>query len=114
MKQEFNHDNNIEIYNILRNFIFSLSPHIKEIPRKKYTSYTKNDETFLCLEPTNDKLLIFLRLCDEKVEKYKSVGEDVRGKIHCGKRNFRITINCNGFYNLETIQEIIRDSFSDI
>ena len=114
MKQEFNHDNNIEIYNILRNFIFSLSPHIKEIPRKKYTSYTKNDETFLCLEPTNDKLLIFLRLCDDKVEKYKSVGEDVRGKIHCGKRNFRIVVNYNELYNLDLILDVIRESYSGI
>lgn len=80
-----------ELFNELREFIVNLESSIEESPKKYYVAY-KTTQNFVCIEPQKRKLVLFLKLNPDEIEKLPKQARDVRNIGHFATGDFEFTI----------------------
>jgi hypothetical protein len=100
----------LELFNQLENFIFSLSDDVQKKETTYYYAYRRN-RNFVCLEirPTIQTILIYLNLEPKKLETIPKIARDVTDVGHYGTGNLELRIrNLNDF---EVAKPLIEKSY---
>ncbi|HRR28885.1 MAG TPA: DUF5655 domain-containing protein [Victivallales bacterium] len=100
----------LELFNDLREYIFSISDAIEEAPKKYYIAY-KVSQNFTCVEARKNKLILYLKLDPQKVT-IPSIGRDLSEVGHRGTGDFELTITNDE--ELEAAKEYIFKSYENI
>ena len=95
----------------LREFILDIDETIEEAPKKLYIAY-KFTQNFVCVEVKKDKIVLFLKINPDEIDKMPAKARDVRGIGHFGTGDFEYTLDSReGF---EEAQYLIMRSFQNI
>ena len=100
----------LELFNDLREYIFSISDTIEETPKKYYIAY-KVSQNFTCIETRKSKLTLYLKLDPKKIE-IPSIARDVTDVGHYGTGDFELTITNDE--EVEIAKEYIFKSYENI
>ncbi|MBI9037193.1 MAG: hypothetical protein JEY97_03600 [Bacteroidales bacterium] len=84
-------DNLKELLNEIREYIVTLDISIEETPKKYYIAY-KTTQNFVCIETQKKKLVLFLKLNPDEIEKLPKQARDVRNIGHFGTGDLEFTI----------------------
>ena len=100
-----------ELFNKIREYIVNIDTSIEEIPKKYYIAY-KTTQNFVCIEAQKKKLILFLKLNPDEIEKLPKQARDVRNIGHFATGELELTIkNINDF---EETKELINKSLINI
>jgi len=100
-----------DLFNEIREYIVSLESSIEESPKKYYIAY-KTTQNFVCIEPQKRKLILFLKLNPDEIEKFPKQARDVRNIGHFATGDFEFTIkNSEDF---EIAKKYIEQSLKNI
>lgn len=103
--------NLIDLFNEIREYIVNLDNSIEETPKKYYIAY-KTTQNFVCLETQKNKLMLFLKLNPDEIEKMPKQVRDVRSIGHFGTGDLELTIkNSNDF---EETKELLNKALINI
>jgi predicted transport protein len=100
-----------ELLNEIREYIVSLDSSIEETPKKYYIAY-KTTQNFVCIETQKKKIMLFLKLNPDEIEKLPKQARDVREIGHFGTGDFELTIKNKT--DFEDTKELINLSLKNI
>ncbi|RKY79754.1 hypothetical protein DRQ07_06085, partial [candidate division KSB1 bacterium] len=100
-----------DLLNEIREFIVNLDTSIEEIPKKYYIAY-KTTQNFVCIETQKKKLVLFLKLNPDEIEKLPKQARDVRNIGHFGTGDLELTIK--NITDFEETKELINLSLKNI
>jgi len=100
-----------ELLNEIRDYIVNLDTSIEEAPKKYYIAY-KTTQNFVCIEPQKKKLLLFLKLNPDEIEKLPKQARDVRNIGHFATGDLELTIK--NITDFEETRELINLSLKNI
>ena len=87
----------VDLFNEMREYIVNLDSSIEETPKKYYIAY-KTTQNFVCIEAQKKKLILFLKLNPDDIEKLPKQARDVRNIGHFATGDLELTIkNINDF-----------------
>ena len=101
----------VELFNLVRDYIVSLDSSIEEAPKKNYIAY-KTSQNFTCLQTSQKKLTLFLKLNPSDIKPMPKQGRDVRGIGHFGTGDFELTIKRND--DFEETKYLINEAYKNI
>ena len=100
-----------ELLNEIREYIVNLDSSIEETPKKYYIAY-KTTQNFVCIETQKKKLVLFLKLNSDEIEKLPKQARDVRKIGHFGTGDLELTIK--NVTDFEDTKELINLSLKNI
>jgi len=100
-----------ELLNEIREYIVSLDSSIEETPKKYYIAY-KTTQNFVCIETQKKKLVLFLKLNPDEIEKLPKQARDVRTIGHFGTGDLELTIK--NITDFEDTKKLINLSLKNI
>lgn len=100
-----------ELLNEIRECILNLDTSIEETPKKYYIAY-KTTQNFVCIETQKKKLVLFLKLNPDKIEKLPQQARDVTNIGHFGTGDLELTIK--NISDFEETKELIKQSLINI
>ncbi|MCK4406705.1 MAG: hypothetical protein KAV44_03420 [Bacteroidales bacterium] len=101
----------VDLFNEIREYIVNLDSSIEETPKKYYIAY-KTTQNFVCIEAQKKKLILFLKLNPDEIEKLPKQARDVRNIGHFATGDLELTIkNINDF---KETKELINKSLINI
>jgi len=100
-----------ELLNEIREYIVTLDSSIEETPKKYYIAY-KTTQNFVCIETQKKKLMLFLKLNPDEIEKLPKQARDVRDIGHFGTGDLELTIK--NITDFEDTKELINLSLKNI
>lgn len=100
-----------ELLNEIREYIVSLDSSIEETPKKYYIAY-KTTQNFVCIETQKKKLMLFLKLNPDEIEKLPKQARDVRNIGHFGTGDLELTIK--NMTDFDDTRELINLSLKNI
>ncbi len=100
-----------ELLNEIREYIVTLDSSIEETPKKYYIAY-KTTQNFVCIETQKKKLMLFLKLNPDEIEKLPKQARDVRNIGHFGTGDLELTIK--NITDFEDTKELINLSLKNI
>ena len=100
-----------ELLNEIREYIVNIDTSIKETPKKYYIAY-KTTQNFVCIETQKKKLVLFLKLNPDEIEKLPKQARDVRNIGHFGTGDLELTIK--NITDFEETKELINQSLINI
>ena len=100
-----------ELLNEIREYIVSLDSSIEETPKKYYIAY-KTTQNFVCIETQKKKIVLFLKLNPDEIEKLPKQVRDVRKIGHFGTGDLELTIK--NITDFEETKELINLSLKNI
>ena len=80
-----------DLLNEMREYIVNLDTSIEEAPKKYYIAY-KTTQNFVCIEPQKKKIVLFLKLNPDEIEKLPRQARDVRNIGHFATGDLELTI----------------------
>ncbi len=101
----------IDLLNEIREYIVNLDSSIEETPKKYYIAY-KTTQNFVCIEAQKRKIVLFLKLNPDEIEKLPKQARDVRNIGHFGTGDFELTIK--NYKDFEETKELINESLINI
>ncbi len=104
-------DNLTELLNEIREYIVNLDTSIEETPKKYYIAY-KTTQNFVCIETQKKKIVLFLKLNPDEIEKLPRQARDVRNIGHFGTGDLELAIKNNA--DFEELKELINQSLKNI
>jgi predicted transport protein len=104
-------DDLAELLNEIRDYIVNLDTSIEETPKKYYIAY-KTTQNFVCIETQKKKLVLFLKLNPDEIEKLPKQARDVRNIGHFGTGDLEFAIKSPD--DFEEIKEYINQSLKSI
>ena len=72
-----------KLLNEIREYIVDLDSSIEEIPKKHYIAY-KTTQNFVCIETQRKKIVLYLKVNPDEIEKMPNQARDVRQIGHFG------------------------------
>ncbi len=75
----------------IQEHITGLDPAMKENPKKLYVGY-KTSQNIVCMELRNQKIILYLKLNPETLDKMPKIGRDVTNVGHYGTGDLSLTI----------------------
>ena len=100
-----------ELLNEVRDYIVNLDSTIEETPKKYYIAY-KTTQNFVCIETQKKKLVLFLKLNPDEIDKLPKQARDVRNIGHFGTGDLELTIK--SLTDFEETKELINHSLKNI
>jgi predicted transport protein len=100
-----------ELLNEIREYIVSLDSSIEETPKKYYIAY-KTTQNFVCIETQKKKIVLFLKLNPDEIEKLPKQVRDVRKIGHFGTGDLELTIK--NITDFEETKKLINLSLKNI
>jgi len=100
-----------DLLNEVREYIVNLDTSIEEIPKKYYIAY-KTTQNFVCIETQKKKLVLFLKINPDDIEKLPKQARDVRNIGHFGTGDLELTIK--NMSDFEETKEFINLSLKNI
>lgn len=100
-----------ELLNDIREYIVDLDSSIEEIPKKFYIAY-KTTQNFVCIETQRKKIVLYLKIDPDEIEKLPRQARDVRKIGHFGTGDLELTIR--GRTDFEETKELINLSLKNI
>ncbi len=105
-------NNNLkELLSEIREYIVNLDGAIEEVPKKYYIAY-KTTQNFVCIETQKKKILLFLKIDPEEMDKLPDQARDVRNIGHFGTGDLELTIKNS--IDFEDTKELINLSLINI
>lgn len=103
--------NLIELHHQIREFIVNLDNSVEETPKQNYIAY-KTSQNFVCLESQKRKMLLFLKIKPDDIDKMPIQARDVRNIGHFGTGDIEFTISSAD--DFETVKPYIIQSLNNI
>ena len=100
-----------DLLNEIREYIVNLNTSIEETPKKYYIAY-KTTQNFVCIETQKKKLVLFLKINPDEIEKLPKQARDVRNIGHFGTGDLELTIK--NITDFEETKELINQSLKNI
>ena len=100
-----------ELLNEIRDYIVNLDSTIEETPKKYYIAY-KTTQNFVCIETQKKKLVLFLKLNPDEIDRLPKQARDVRNIGHFGTGDLELTIK--NLTDFEETKELINLSLKNI
>lgn len=100
-----------KLLNELREYIVDLDSSIEEIPKKHYIAY-KTTQNFVCIETQRKKIVLYLKVNPDEIEKMPNQARDVRQIGHFGTGDLGLTIK--SMMDFEETKELISLSLKNI
>ena len=100
-----------ELFNTVRDHIFSMDSSIEETPKKHYIAY-KTSQNFVCLQTYKKKLTLYLKLNPEDITPMPRQARDVRNIGHFGTGDFELTIK--DLTDFEETKQLINEAYKNI
>ncbi len=101
----------IDLLNEIREYIVNLDNSIEETPKKYYIAY-KTTQNFVCIEAQKRKIVLFLKLNPDEIDKLPKQARDVRNIGHFGTGDLELTIK--NYSDFEETKELINKSLINI
>jgi predicted transport protein len=101
----------LELFNMVRDYIISIDGSIEETPKKFYIAY-KTSQNFVCLEARKKKLYLYLKLNPDEVEPMPRQGRDVRRIGHFGTGDFELSLK--DIDDFEATKHYINEAYKNI
>jgi len=101
----------IDLLNEIREYIVNLDSSIEETPKKYYIAY-KTTQNFVCIEAQKRKIVLFLKINPDEIEKLPKQARDVRKIGHFGTGDLELTIK--NITDFEATKELINLSLKNI
>jgi predicted transport protein len=95
----------------LRDYIAGLDDAVEESPKKYYVAY-KVAQNFVCMEPHQTKVTLFLKLDPSELQSLPDNARDVREIGHYGTGDLELTIKTMS--EAEAAKELIRMAFEKV
>ncbi len=100
-----------ELLNDIREYIVDLDSSIEETPKKYYIAY-KTTQNFVCIETQRKKIVIYLKINSDELDKLPPQARDVSDIGHFGTGDLELTIKSRT--DFEETKELINLSFKNI
>lgn len=100
-----------KLLNEIREYIVDLDSSIEEIPKKHYIAY-KTTQNFVCIETQRKKIVLYLKVNPDEIEKMPNQARDVRQIGHFGTVDLGLTIK--SMMDFEETKELISLSLKNI
>ena len=100
-----------KLLNEIREYIVDLDSSIEEIPKKHYIVY-KTTQNFVCIETQRKKIVLYLKVNPDEIEKMPNQARDVRQIGHFGTGDLGLTIK--SMMDFEETKELISLSLKNI
>ncbi|NLA62320.1 MAG: hypothetical protein GX857_03725 [Bacteroidales bacterium] len=100
-----------KLLNEIREYIVDLDSSIEEIPKKHYIAY-KTTQNFVCIETQRKKIVLYLKVNPDEIEKMPNQARDVRQIGHFGTGDLGLTIK--SMMDFEETKELISLSLKNI
>ncbi len=104
-------ENILEVFNAIRDFIVTLDSSIEEAPKKSYIAY-KTSQNFACLQASNNRIIIYLKIDPSQLDTIPKQGRDVREIGHFGTGDFELTIK--NLTDFEETKHLINEAYKNI
>lgn len=100
-----------ELLNDIREYIVDLDSSIEETPKKYYIAY-KTTQNFVCIETQRKKIVLYLKINSDELDKLPPQARDVSDIGHFGTGDLELTIKSRT--DFEETKELINLSFKNI
>jgi predicted transport protein len=100
-----------KLLNEIREYIVDLDSSIEETPKKHYIAY-KTTQNFVCIETQRKKIVLYLKVNPDEIEKMPNQARDVRQIGHFGTGDLGLTIK--SMMDFEETKELISLSLKNI
>lgn len=100
-----------KLLNEIREYIVDLDSSIEETPKKHYIAY-KTTQNFVCIETQRKKIVLYLKVNPDEIEKMPNQARDVRQIDHFGTGDLELTIK--SMMDFEETKELISLSLKNI
>jgi predicted transport protein len=98
------------IMEAVQEFTTALDEKIEEIPRKNYFAY-RTTQNIACMEPQQQKVLLFLKLDPKKVSGPKGISRDMTDIGHYGTGDLEITVR--SLEDVERAKPFIKQAYEE-